>query len=169
MCFRGLYNLRMLVLWKVADDAMLAIIGATCLHLESLDVWRSTGVSDMGLKFLLSFGAEELPWDEEVKLSKSKLCKSLRRISIKETSCTHIGSVFLIVHCGNLEILDFSHGVVVKEFLVVIRDLYLKNKKTFSLKTLFLPVTSQEILHDVVHAFPLLEDLRLWTSMTQIR
>ena len=68
-----------------------------------------------------------------------------------------------------MEILDFSHGVVVKEFLVVIRDLYLRNRKTFSLKTLFLPVTSAEILHDVVNAFPNLEDLRLWTSMEQIR
>ena len=69
----------------------------------------------------------------------------------------------------SLEILDFSHSVVVKEFLVVIRNLYLRNRKTFSLKTLFLPVTSAEILHDVVNAFPNLEDLRLWTSMEQIR
>jgi hypothetical protein len=37
--------------------------------------------------------------------------------------------------------LDLSHGVVVREFLVAIRDLYKKNKKSFSLKTLFLPVT----------------------------
>ena len=94
---------------------------------------------------------------------------SLLRVVIKETSCTHIGIVFLIVHCDNLEVLDFSHGVVVREFLDVIRDLYLRNKKTFSLKTLFLPVTSSEILHDVVHAFPNLEDLRLWTSISHIR
>ena len=144
----------------------------------SLKFLRSVGVTDMGLKFLLSFGAYDEPWSaeslsrqpsEKSAVAQSKLCRSLKRVSIKETSCTHIGSVFLIVHCGNLEILDFSHGVVVKEFLVVIRDLYLKNRKTFSLKTLFLPVTSAEILHDVVNAFPLLEDLRLWTSMNQIR
>ena len=132
----------------------------------------------MGLKFLLSFGAYDEPWSAESLSTRlepvtdqhqSQLCHTLKRVSIKETSCTHIGSVFLIVHCKSLEILDFSHGVVVKEFLVVIRDLYLKNKKTFCLKTLFLPVTSAEILHDVVNAFPHLEDLRLWTSMTQIR
>merc|ERR1712226_359970 len=108
----------------------------------------------MGLKFLLSFGAWEKPWDDSDNLSVRKeatsgLCTSLKRVSIKETACTHIGSVFLIVHCSGLEILDFSHGVVVKEFLVVIRDLYLRNRKTFSLKTLFLPMTSAEILHDV--------------------
>ena len=128
----------------------------------------------MGLKFLLSFEAYDEPWGADSLCSskitdQSKLCHTLKRVSIKETACTHIGSVFLIVHCKSLEILDFSHGVVVKEFLVVIRDLYLKNRKTFSLKTLFLPVTSAEILHDVVNAFPHLEDLRLWTSMTQIR
>ena len=33
-------NLKVLVLWKVADDAMLSIIGANCHQLESLDVWR---------------------------------------------------------------------------------------------------------------------------------
>ena len=183
---RGLQNLRSLVLWKVADDNMLAIIGETCEHLETIDVWRSQKVTDMGLKFLLSFGAYEEPWNDEdmtmevddekdnpqtphTRLPPSKLCHSLLRVVIKETSCTHIGIVFLIVHCGNLEVLDFSHGVVVREFLDVIRDLYLRNKKTFSLKTLFLPVTSSEILHDVVHAFPNLEDLRLWTSISHIR
>ena len=183
---RGLNNLRSLVLWKVADDNMLSIIGETCEHLETIDVWRSNKVTDMGLKFLLSFSAYEEPWNDEdmtmevdderenpqvphTKLPPSKLCHSLLRVVIKETSCSHIGIVFLIVHCDNLEVLDFSHGVVVREFLDVIRDLYLRNKKTFSLKTLFLPVTSSEILHDVVHAFPNLEDLRLWTSISHIR
>ena len=42
--------------------------------------------------------------------------------------------------------LDLSHGVVVREFLVAIRDIYAKNRKSFSLKTLFLPVTSADIL-----------------------
>ena len=42
--------------------------------------------------------------------------------------------------------LDLSHGVVVREFLVAIRDLYARNRKSFSLKTLFLPVTSADIL-----------------------
>ena len=183
---RGLTNLRSLVLWKVADDNMLSIIGKSCEHLETIDVWRSQKVTDMGLKFLLSFSAYEEPWNDEdmtmevddaeenpqvphTKSPPSKLCHSLLRVVIKETSCTHIGIVFLIVHCDNLEALDFSHGVVVREFLDVIRDLYLRNKKTFSLKTLFLPVTSSEILHDVVHAFPNLEDLRLWTSISHIR
>ena len=183
---RGLNNLRSLVLWKVADDNMLSIIGETCEHLETIDVWRSNKVTDMGLKFLLSFGAYEEPWNDEdmtmevsderenpqvphTRVPPSKLCHSLLRVVIKETSCTHIGIVFLIVHCDNLEVLDFSHGVVVREFLDVIRDLYLRNKKTFSLKTLFLPVTSSDILHDVVHAFPNLEDLRLWTSISHIR
>jgi hypothetical protein len=45
--------------------------------------------------------------------------------------------------------LDLSHGVVVREFVVAIRDLYAKNRKSFSLKTLFLPVTSQSILMSI--------------------
>jgi hypothetical protein len=44
--------------------------------------------------------------------------------------------------------LDLSHGVVVREFVVAIRDLYAKNRKSFSLKTLFLPVTSQSIFNE---------------------
>ena len=33
-------HLKVLVLWKVADDAMLSIVGSNCHQLESLDVWR---------------------------------------------------------------------------------------------------------------------------------
>lgn len=62
---RSLRNLRVLVLWKVADDAMLAVIGTTCRQLEAVDVWRSASVTDMGLKFLLSFEAYEAPWNED--------------------------------------------------------------------------------------------------------
>ena len=65
--------------------------------------------------------------------------------------------------------LDLSHGVVVREFLVAIRDIYARNRKSFSLKTLFLPVTTSEILVDVADAFPMLEDLRIWTSLSRIK
>lgn len=65
--------------------------------------------------------------------------------------------------------LDLSHGVVVREFVVAIRDLYVKNRRSFSLKTLFLPVTNSDIMIDVAKAFPNLEDLRIWTSLTRIK
>lgn len=158
-------NLRVLVLWKVCDDAMLAILGSTCRSLEAVDLWRSGNVTDAGLRYLLRLG-----WDPRGDSGQQghQVRLTLRRVVIKETSCTHVGSVCLIVHCPNLEVLDFG-GVVVKEFLVAIRGLYLKNRQTFSLKTLFLPVASEDVLKDMVHAFPNLEDLRIWTSVSRIR
>ena len=80
-----------------------------CRGAFQLTICRSAGVTDMGLKFLLSFGAWDKPWEDSENLSLRKeatsgLCTSLKRVSIKETACTHIGSVFLIVHCSGLEI-----------------------------------------------------------------
>jgi hypothetical protein len=50
----SLGNLRLLVLWWVCDDPLLNIVGATCPFLEALDVWRSSAVTDLGVKMLLS-------------------------------------------------------------------------------------------------------------------
>ena len=44
---RGFMNLKTLVLWKAADDAMLQIIGITCKNLESIDLWKSVKVTDL--------------------------------------------------------------------------------------------------------------------------
>jgi hypothetical protein len=33
---------------------MLKIVGETCNHLEAIDLWRSTAVTDRGLQYLLS-------------------------------------------------------------------------------------------------------------------
>jgi hypothetical protein len=40
---------------------------------------------------------------------------------------------------------------------------------SYSLKTLFLPVADGADFQDVIRAFPNLEDLRLWTSVPQLR
>ena len=47
---RGFMNLKTLVLWKAADDAMLQIIGITCKSLESIDLWKSIKVTDLGIR-----------------------------------------------------------------------------------------------------------------------
>ena len=47
---RGFMCLKTLVLWKAADDAMLQIIGLTCRSLESIDLWKSSHVTDLGIR-----------------------------------------------------------------------------------------------------------------------
>lgn len=100
----------------------------------------------------------------------SKVCRSLVRLGVKETSVTHLGCLIAIIRCKNLEVLNFSHTAIVKEFFNEVRNLYVQDGRTsFSLKTLFFPVANGSQFHDVIRAFPKLEDLRLWTSVPQIR
>ena len=42
------------MLWWICDDQLLNIIGTSCQFLESLDAWRSTAVTDLGIKMMLS-------------------------------------------------------------------------------------------------------------------
>ena len=115
----------------------------------------------------------------------SKVCGSLRRLGVKETSVTHLGCLIAIIRCKKLEVLNFSHTAIVKEFFGEVRNMYTQDERTtttkeaaaaaeaavphFSLKSLFFPVSNANQFHDVIRAFPKLEDLRLWTSMPQIR
>ena len=37
-----------------------------------------------------------------------RVCSSLRKVAIKDTSVTDLGAFSLMIHCDNLEILEFS-------------------------------------------------------------
>ena len=154
---RTFANLRVLVLWWACDDQMLNIVGETCRQLEALDVWRSAAVTDLGLKMLLSSGFD-----------KGGCYETLVRLGVKETSCTHLGCMVAIIRCKKLEVLTFSHTAVVKDFFSEVRNMDEKHR-TYSLKSLFLPVTNGASFKEIIKAFPELEDLRLWTSVPQLR
>ena len=177
---RGLTRLRVLALWWAADDAMLNIVGSTCEQLESLDVWRSSAVTDLGLKMLLT--------SDDNLGGYSSLCSTLKRLGIKETSVSHLGCVIALIRCINLEVLNFSHTSVVKEFFQEIRlldqqvqavrqqvqghrveDYDVPSNRTYALKSLFMPITNGNLFKDAIRSFPNLEDLRLWTAVTQLR
>jgi hypothetical protein len=49
---------------------MLQILGASCRHLEHLDIWKSTGVTDSGVAMLLGLEAEK-PF---------RVCSTLRKV-----------------------------------------------------------------------------------------
>ncbi|TRY70234.1 hypothetical protein TCAL_04848 [Tigriopus californicus] len=162
---RRLTNLKSLVLWWACDDTMLNIIGANCDVLESLDVWRSSSVTDLGLKMLLS--------SDQTRDGSSVLCHSLKSLGVKETSVTHIGCVIAIIRCKHLEFLNFSHTTVVKDFFLELRKLDESSSpheaRTYALKSLFVPITHGVVFRECIHAFPNLEDLQLWTPASQIR
>ena len=178
---RRLNHLRVLVLWWGCDDAMLNIVGSTCEQLESLDVWRSSAVTDLGLKMLLT--------SDDNLGGYSSLCSTLKRLGIKETSVSHLGCVIALIRCINLEVLNFSHTSVVKEFFQEIRlldqqvqavrqqvqghrvddDDDVPSNRTYALKSLFMPITNGNLFKDAIRSFPNLEDLRLWTAVTQLR
>merc|ERR1711892_988881 len=70
---RGFMNLKTLVLWKAADDAMLQIIGITCKNLESIDLWKSIKVTDLGIRMLLGLDAQ----------NNTRLCKSVEKSYVR--------------------------------------------------------------------------------------
>merc|ERR1711892_1082932 len=152
---RGFRELRSLTLWKACDDAMLQIIGVTCKHLESLDIWKSTNATDSGIRMLLGLDAER-PF---------KVCSTIKKIAIKDTSITDIGAFNLMIHCDKLENLEFSQNSFLPQLLWRISENYLRTKTVFSLKTLFLQVNKPCMMINVVKPLPKLEKLDLWTSL----
>jgi len=79
---RGFMHLRSLVLWKAADDAMLQILGLTCRALESIDLWKSVSVTDLGIRHFLGLDAQ----------TNTKLCKTLNTVMIRDTGVTDEGA-----------------------------------------------------------------------------
>jgi len=155
---RGFMELKTLVLWKAADDAMLQIIGITCKNLESIDLWKSSKVTDLGIRMFLGLDAQ----------NNTRLCKTLQKVMIKDTSVTDIGAYDLLLNCPNLENLEFSHGSFMKQFLDTIEESYVRTHRTFSLKTMFFPVLTSDSMYSVIKSFPKLEELSLWTSLSSL-
>merc|ERR1719483_446982 len=152
---RGFRDLRSLTLWKVCDDAMLQIIGVTCKHLENLDIWKSTNATDSGIRMLLGLDAER-PF---------KVCSTIKKVAMKDTSITDIGAFNLMIHCDKLESLEFSQENFLPQFLWRISENYLRTKTVFNLKTLYLQVNKPCMMINVVKSLPKLEELALWTSL----
>jgi len=155
---RGFRSLRSLILWRVCDDAMLQILGVTCHHLESIDIWKSTNATDAGVRMFLGLDAER-PF---------RVCSSLRKVAIKDTSVTDLGAFSLMIHCDNLEILEFSQDSFLQQLLWRIQQNFLQTETVFNLKNLFLQVNKPGMLVAVVRSLPGLEDLTVWSSLVRV-
>ena len=155
---RGFMDVTVLVLWRAADDAMLQIIGHTCRNLQSLDLWKCSKVTDSGVGMLLGLEAQ----------SKTKLCQSLEKITIRDTAISHLGAFNLLLHCPLLSTLEFSHGTFIRQFLDMIEHHQAQSQAKFSLKSIFLPVNSQQSLVSVLSCLPRLEEVSLWTSLSHL-
>ena len=152
---RGFRQLTTLKLWKVCDDAMLQILGVTCHHLVDLDIWKSTSATDTGVRMFLGLDAER-PF---------KVCSSIRRVAIKDTSITDYGAFNLMIHCDNLETLEYSQDTFLQQLLWRISQNYSVTKTVFGLKSLFLMVNKPSTLVNVVRSLPRLEELTIWSSL----
>lgn len=155
---RGFFNVKSLTLWKVCDNAMLQIIGVTCRQLELLDIWKSIAVTDSGVSMFLGLEAEK-PF---------RVCSTLKKILIKDTSITDRGAFQFLFWCLKLEVLDFSSDSFLQQYLCRIGDSYLKFEHEFSLKNIFLPVSQPLLFHSVIRALPALEELSVWTSLREL-
>ena len=105
---------------------MLQIIGVTCKHLENIDIWKSTNATDSGIRMFLGLDAER-PF---------RVCSTMRKVAIKDTSITDIGAFNLMIHCENLDSLEFSQDSFLQQLLWRISENYVRTKTVFNLKTM---------------------------------
>merc|ERR1719187_111132 len=152
---RGFRSLTCLTLWKACDNAMLQIVGATCRYLESIDIWKSVSVTDAGIRMFLGLDAEK-PF---------RVCHTLKKVAIKDTSVTDSGAFNIMIHCDNLETLEFSQDTFLPQLLWRISENYLRTKTMFNLKTLFMQVNKPCLMINLVRSLPKLDELSVWTSL----
>lgn len=152
---RGFRQLRSLILWKICDDAMLQILGVTCQHLDNIDIWKSTNATDTGIRMFLGLDAER-PF---------RVCSSLTKVAIKDTSITDLGAFNLMIHCDNLHTLEFSQDIFLHQLLQRISLNYSLTKTVFQLRSLFLQVHKPTTLINVIRSLPKLEEATVWTSL----
>lgn len=155
---RGFRQLRSLILWKICDDAMLQILGVTCHNLDNIDIWKSTNATDTGIRMFLGLDAER-PF---------KVCSSLTKVAIKDTSVTDLGAFNLMIHCDNLHTLEFSQDSFLQQLLQRISHNYSLTKTVFQLRSLFLQVNKPTTLINVVRSLPKLEEATVWTSLRHV-
>ena len=174
----GFPHLQQLVLWKACDDSMLEVVGATCLSLTSIDIWKSTQATDQGVRALLGLD-----------LSRPRqLCSSLREVAIKDTSVSDCGAFHLLIHCHGLVQLQYSQDSFLQQLQWRIEQNFLLTGTMFRLTSAFLQVpsssnsillltysgcqvTKASQLQHLGRSLPHLEDLTLWTAMesTKVR
>ena len=125
-------HLQQLVLWKACDDRMLEVVGATCIRLASIDIWKSTQATDQGVRALLGLD-----------LSRPRqLCSSLREVAIKDTSISDCGAFHLLIHCHGLVQLQYSQDSFLQQLQWRIEQNFLLTGTMFHLTTAFLQVIS---------------------------
>jgi len=155
---RGFRQLRSLLLWRVCDDAMLQILGVTCHHLTEVDIWKSTAATDAGVRMFLGLDAER-PF---------RVCGSVKRVAIKDTSITDYGAFNLMIHCDNLESLEYSQDSFLQQLLWRISQNYAVTKTSFNLKSLFAAVNKPSLLVNLVRSLPRMEELTIWSSLRHV-
>lgn len=155
---RGFRQLRSLVLWRVCDDAMLQILGVTCHDLLEVDIWKSTAATDAGVRMFLGLDAER-PF---------RVCSSIKRVAIKDTSITDYGAFNLMIHCDNLETLEYSQDSFLQQLLWRISQNYSLTKTVFRLRSLFLTVNKPSMLVNLVRSLPRLEELTIWSALRHV-
>ena len=123
-----------------------------------LDLWRCVKVTDAGVRMMLGLDSE----------ARTKLSSTLQRVIIKDTAVTDEGAFALLSTCPALRSLEFSHGAFIKQFLERVEDSFASTGTTHPLQSIFLPLSSPQSLHHLVRAFPRLEELSLWTSLSHL-
>jgi hypothetical protein len=73
-----------------------------------------------------------------------------------------------MIHCENLENLEFSQECFLQQLLWRISENFIRTKTVFNLKTLFLQVHKPCMMINVVKSLPKLEELTLWTSLEYV-
>ena len=96
-----------------------------------------------------------------------KVCSSLTKVAIKDTSVTDLGAFNLMIHCDNLHTLQFSQDTFLQQLLHRISQNYALTKTVFQLRSLFLQVNKPSSLLHVVRSLPRLEEVTVWTSLTR--
>jgi len=157
-CVLTFRNLHTLSIWKACDDITMKVIGETCNVLQTLDIWKSSNTTDSGVRFLLGLDAER----------PNSLCSSLSSLAIKDTSITDNGAFQILIHCDRLTHLQFSKDTFLPQLLTRIVNNYLMNRTVFPLKNLFLQVNKSSVLPPLIKSLPQLEELSLWTSITNL-
>jgi len=151
----GFPHLHQLILWKACDDSMLEVVGATCLSLTSIDIWKSTQATDQGVRALLGLD-----------LSRPRqLCSSLREVAIKDTSVSDCGAFHLLIHCHGLVQLQYSQDSFLQQLQWRIEQNFLLTGTMFRLTSAFFQVTKASQLQHLGRSLPRLEELTLWTAM----
>ena len=116
-----------------------------------------------------------------------RVCGSVKRVAIKDTSITDYGAFNLMIHCDNLESLEYSQDSFLQQLLWRISQNYAVTKTSFNLKvagkniciffkkknkylpqSLFAAVNKPSLLVNLVRSLPRMEELTIWSSLRHV-